>query len=386
MNGIWYYIIAFIVIWIVALVFKKPLTKVGVEIEPPMLMWKTTRLRTTIEKIANKSPKFWKLYMNAGIVASFIAMTLMSYLLISSLLTIKTAPSVSLVIPGVEIPGSPITVPLGYGLIALATVLIVHEFSHGILARVEKISIKSIGLMLLTILPGAFVEPDEEELKKTSKLGRMRVYAAGSVANMSLALVAILTTLLISNLIFPAVFYGNGMEIQTIIPNTPADHILEKGMIITSVNGEDVKDVKRYNAVFSTLKPGENISIITNKGEYNILTSQNPQNNSRGYVGVSASNHYEVKKEVSNILGNNVPLVLFNFYDLFSWIFTLNLGIGLFNLLPIRMLDGGALFKDLLTFKLSEKIVDTLLNATTIFFVVVIVFSLVYGLFKGVIG
>ncbi|MDR2545810.1 MAG: site-2 protease family protein [Methanobrevibacter sp.] len=386
MNGIWYYIIAFIFIWIVALVFKKPLTKVGVEIEPPMLMWKTTRLRTTIEKIANKSPQFWKLYMNVGIVVSFIAMIVMSYLLISSLSTIKTVPSVSLVIPGVEVPGSPITVPLGYGLIALATVLIVHEFSHGILARVEKISIKSIGLMLLTILPGAFVEPDEEELKKTSKLGRMRVYAAGSVANMSLALVAILTTLLISNLVFPAVFYGNGMEIQTIIPNTPADHILEEGMIITSVNGEDVKDVKSYNAAFSTLKPGENISIITNKGEYNILTSQNPQNNSRGYVGVSASNHYEVKKEVSNILGNSAPWALINLYDLFFWIFTLNLGIGLFNLLPIRMLDGGALFKDLLTFKLSKKIANNLLNVTTIFFVVIIVFSLVYGLFKGVIG
>ncbi|MDR3290804.1 MAG: site-2 protease family protein [Methanobrevibacter sp.] len=385
MNGIWYYIIAFIVIWIIALTFKKPLTKVGVEINPPILMWKTIRFRTLIDKIANKSPRFWKVYMNIGIVVSFIAMIVISYILFSSLSTIKTSPSLSLIIPGVEVPGSPITVPLGYGLIALATVLIVHEFSHGILARVEKISIKSIGLMLLTILPGAFVEPDEEELKKTSKLGRMRIYAAGSVANMSLALVSLIIVLLISNLIFPFTFHENGMEIKTVIPNTPADHILEDGMIVTSLNGQDITSTKSYNNAFLQLKPNQNISISTNKGDRYLTTSENPQDASKGFVGISATPNFEVKKEVSNILGNSIPWILFNFYDLFTWIFTLNIGIGLFNLLPIRMLDGGALFKDLLTFKLSQKLVNHLLNFTTLVFVSIIVFSLVYGLFKGLV-
>lgn len=383
MNGIWYYIIAFIVIWIVALIFKKPLIKAGVEITPPMLMWKTTRLRTIIDKIANKSPRFWKGYMNVGIVVSFIAMVVMCYTLIDSLSTIKTAPSVGLAIPGVEVPGSPITVPLGYGLIALATVLIIHEFSHGILARVEKVSIKSIGLMLLTILPGAFVEPDEEELKKISKLGRMRIYAAGSVANMSLALVSLLITMLISNLVFPSVFYADGMDVKSVIPNAPADHILKTGMTVKSVDGKTITDIKSYNDAFSELKPNQNISVITDKGMYYITTSENPKNTSKGYVGVSASPHYEIRKEVSNIFGNSVPWMIFNLYDLFSWIFMLNLGIGLFNLLPIRILDGGALFKDLLTFKFSEKIVDPILNTTTLVFVVIIVFSIVYGVFKS---
>ena len=41
---------------------------------------------------------------------------------------------VSIVIPGVEMPGSSIYIPFFYGLIALATVLIVHEFSHGFIA------------------------------------------------------------------------------------------------------------------------------------------------------------------------------------------------------------------------------------------------------------
>ena len=74
-----------------------------------------------------------------------------------SLKTLMDAPTVSLVVPGVEVPGSPIFIPLLAGLIAIATVLIVHEFSHGILSRVEKININSIGLLLFAIIPGAFV-------------------------------------------------------------------------------------------------------------------------------------------------------------------------------------------------------------------------------------
>ena len=105
--------------------------------------------------MANLSPRFWKWFMNVGIVISYIAMIYITWTLLSSLSSMLYAPSVSLVIPGVELPGSSIYVPLGYGLVALATVLIVHEFSHGILAVAEKINVKSVGLMLFAILPGA---------------------------------------------------------------------------------------------------------------------------------------------------------------------------------------------------------------------------------------
>ena len=192
MNGIWYYIIAFFLIWILSLTFRRQLSNHGFEINFPTIMWKTKRFHNVIEKIANLSPRFWKWFMNVGIIISFIAMFFITYSLIQSLSTLIEAPAVSIVLPGVEMPGSTIYVPLGYGLISLATVLIVHEFSHGILSRVEKINIKSVGLLLFTILPGAFVEPDEEELVKSSKLSQLRVYAAGSMANITLAIVALL--------------------------------------------------------------------------------------------------------------------------------------------------------------------------------------------------
>ncbi len=138
MNGLWYYAIAFAIIWAIALIFKNKLTNHGLEVNFPLLMWKTKRLRGFINKLANISPKFWRWFMNVGIFISFGAMIVMTYLLLSSLSTVFETPSVSLVIPGVEIPGSPIYIPFAYGIVALATVLIVHEFSHGILSRVEK--------------------------------------------------------------------------------------------------------------------------------------------------------------------------------------------------------------------------------------------------------
>lgn len=52
--------------------------------------------------MANLSPKFWKWFMNIGIVISYIAMIYITWTLVSSLSSMLETPSVSLVIPGVE--------------------------------------------------------------------------------------------------------------------------------------------------------------------------------------------------------------------------------------------------------------------------------------------
>ena len=44
MNGIYYYVIAFILIWTIAIVFKNQLTNHGVEVNFPLLMWKTLEM------------------------------------------------------------------------------------------------------------------------------------------------------------------------------------------------------------------------------------------------------------------------------------------------------------------------------------------------------
>ena len=96
------------------------------------------------------------------------------------------------------IPGLNEYIPFVWGWIALFVTMVVHEFAHGILARVEGVRVKSMGIVALLIAPiAAFVEPDEEELFGTkekpplvSKSARIRILSAGVISNFMVAIVA----------------------------------------------------------------------------------------------------------------------------------------------------------------------------------------------------
>ena len=374
MNGIYYYLIAFILIWILALIFRNRLDDYGIEMNFPILMWKTKRLRGLISRISNFSPKFWRWFMNVGIVVAFIAMIFITWTIISSLQSVFETPAVSVVIPGVEVPGSSIYVPLGYGLLALASVLVVHEFSHGIQAVGEKISIKSIGLLLFAILPGAFVEPDEDELKAAKKSSQLRVYAAGSIANISLAIIAILLVSLFSAAI-PTYFAEDGIEINRIVSDSPSDGVLKEGMILEKIDNHEITNATDYGEIVSSFHPGDNVTVTTDSGSYSITLAKNPNNESRGFFGIQSAKHFVM---INDSLGP-IPWVLFELVELFQWVFMLNLGIGLFNLLPIKPLDGGHMLEILLKYKMSEATARPIVNAISAVMGMIIVFSLIVG-------
>lgn len=374
MNGIYYYLIAFVIIWILSAVLHDKLEKYGFEINFPVIMWKTQRLRGLISKISNFSPTFWRWYMNVGIVVAFGAMIFITWTLISSIPSVFETPSVSIIIPGVEMPGSSIYVPFFYGLIGLATVLIVHEFSHGIQAVGEKISIKSIGLLLFAIIPGAFVEPDEDELKEAKKSSRLRVYAAGSIANITLAIIAILLVSLISAGI-PTFFEEDGIAIDRIVSDSPSDGVLKEGMVLEAIDNHKIGNSSEYMTVISSFSPGDNVSVKTDQGTYTLTLDKNPSNESRGFFGIQANKHFEL---INNSLGP-IPWVLFELLELFQWVFMLNLGIGLFNLLPLKPLDGGYMLEILLSYKLPENIYKPIVNALSVVMAMIIVFSIVAG-------
>lgn len=379
MNGIYYYLIAFIVIWILAFGLKNKLTNHGFEIQFPLIMWRTEKFKNFIKRMANLSPKFWKWFMNIGIVISYIAMIYITWTLVSSLSSMLETPSVSLVIPGVEMPGSSIYVPLGYGLIALATVLIVHEFSHGILAIVEKINVKSVGLMLFAILPGAFMESDEEEMKEAKKSSKLRIYAAGSMANITLAVMALLIVSAVGSYVIPSTFEEDGIEVDRLVGDSPASKVLKEGMIIESIDNHKVHDSNSYVNAVNNLKPGQNITIGTNDGDYSIILDKNPNNESKGYMGIQAAKHYELNDGVASIYGDTLPWIWFGVLELFQWICILNLGIGLFNLLPLKPLDGGHMFETLLSYKLPKYFYKPIVNSLSLILGMIIIFSIVYG-------
>ena len=87
-------------------------------------------------------------------------------------------------VPGLApvIPG--ITIPFFAGILALAVILITHEFSHGVISRIYKIKIKKVGLVLLGVIPmGAFVEPDEKKVLTLDKYKQNGIFIAGIASN-----------------------------------------------------------------------------------------------------------------------------------------------------------------------------------------------------------
>ena len=380
MNGIWYYVIAFILIWVIAIVFKDYLTDHGVEVNFPLLMWKTQRLRGFIDRLANRAPRFWKWYMNIGIVISTGFMILMAIALVYSLKTLLDTPTVSLIVPGVEVPGSPIFIPLLSGLIALATVLIVHEFSHGILSRVEKINIKSIGLLLFAIIPGAFVEPDEEELNELSRPAKMRIYVAGSMANLTLAAIALIIMTVISSFIVPVVFEDEGVVVNRLTEDANAKNYMSEGMIIKSINNLTVTDIDSFQKAANTLKPNDTVNIHTDQGDYSFQLKTNPMNKSIGFMGIQVNANNVIADDFDNQFYTPLLWLLMPLTDLLFWIYFLNFAVGTFNLLPMKPLDGGHLFENLLSYIMPEVAYKPIVTFMSFLMGIIIVVSLVVGL------
>src|SRR5438309_10978520 len=86
------------------------------------------------------------------------------------------------------LPGINPIIPLGYGILGLAVAIILHELSHGILSRVATVKIRSLGLIFLIFPIGAFVEPDEHELRALPRRERGRLYAVWPATNVLLAI------------------------------------------------------------------------------------------------------------------------------------------------------------------------------------------------------
>lgn len=352
MNALWYYAIGFIVIYVLAFLLKN---KYNLTFEGFAVMLKTERLHDIIDKVAKSAPRFWKAYMNLGIPIGIFLMILMLVSLIWSLQLMFEMPTVSLILPGVDVPGSPLYIPFATGLLALATVLVIHEGGHGVLARVENVAIDSVGLLLFLVIPGAFVEPNEEEMKKINGISKLRVYFAGPMFNMGLAVVGLILMMLVGGLVATGDFYTtDGMEISSVVPASPSEGILSDGMVIKQINNQPVTNTQSYTKIMDKNRIGDNVSITTDTGTYHIIAAKNPNNASRAYIGIRSKEHTIVRPEVSVQIGTFLPWLLTQLRELFYLIFLLNFAVGTFNLLPMKPLDGGLILEELLGYRIRD--------------------------------
>jgi len=122
----------------------------------------------------------------AAVAMATIVLLLVLGAIVSTRLSPAQAPSPS---EALGLPGINPIIPLGYGILALVVGIVLHELMHGILARSQKIGVKSLGILWFVVPIGAFVEQDDAEMLAAPRRQRDRVAAAGVLANFALAVV-----------------------------------------------------------------------------------------------------------------------------------------------------------------------------------------------------
>jgi membrane-associated protease RseP (regulator of RpoE activity) len=224
----------------------------------PMIMWKTRRGKAFIEKLASKK-RFWNFYGMAALWICAGSMLLIMLLLLweaTIVPQIKRAPSPELIL---GIPGINPVIPLGYGILALVIAIVVHEFAHGILTRVGDVKVQSIGIVLMVIPIGAFVEPDEKELQATTRSRRSKVFAVGPATNIILAMVvlAIFSGVMMSSV---QATHDGALTLGVVDGSPAAQAGLTPSCVIVSIDGVAVRNGTDFAARMSDA-PGSNISV-----------------------------------------------------------------------------------------------------------------------------
>lgn len=280
---------------------------------------------------------------------------------ISIISTPNPEPTVGIVIPGVRIPGSPIYVPFWYGIIALITIIFSHELSHGIAATIEKIKLKSTGIGLLLVLPLAFVEPDQKSYESAKKISKIRMLIAGSFANISLAVIVMLIVNFALSPFIDSMINYEGVTIAETVKDGPSElaGVLNNSKI-EYINNITINNYTDFYSAMQSFKPNETVILRTNNSLYNITLRTHPDNQSLAYIGIIPGIEWNFKKELSSwpLFILNIPLIILS---LLMWIANLNFSIGLINLFPIWITDGG---------KVAIELINPLFkNKKTAFFV-----------------
>jgi len=350
-------------IWICVYVLLQRLSlkKENIEVNPLYIMFRTTKINNYLRKTAQSNQRFWQIFSNIGIVVGCIEIVLAIYFLILNLYRFLYIPQeAAAMVP--LLPG--ITVSLGwfpYILIAIAPAITIHELSHGIIAFLEKIPVKSSGIVVAPITFGGFVEPDDTVFEKASLVSKLRIISVGSLSNIIVGLLAILITF---TLFIPA----SGVLIMNVQAEGPA---FNAGMrpwdVIFKVNGRSTSNLGEFIFFMSNVGPGTLLVIETSNGIRSIVTTSSVENASRGIIGVRDLTDYYAMR-----VGEINTQVSYQVYLILNWISIIMVNLAIFNMIPLFPLDGENFIYSILKVKMTKRIKETRLIINAIFLTLIV--------------
>ncbi len=338
------------------------------------VMYRTKRGLKLIDNIAKNHKRIVKVFAISGVIAGFIGMGFITVFFVKGFIdfllsALNLLPSyvspMALVLP-FPVKGA-VFVPPIYWILSIIVLAVFHEGAHGIVARRNKIKLHSTGFAILgiiaPILPAAFVEPDEKNLQRKNAWQQIEMYSAGPFANIILFGIFFLLFSLISAYILAPmnVAYQPMANLMYTYDSVEFVDYFEKdyspaylnsipvNATYVRINGLPIFEAGKNNfeSILSGSKPGDVIALESENGSvYNVVLSvhpqvlkSNPQDASQGpgFLGVTLRYSGE---EFS--FGNTFKDIAVKFMmGLFFWLALLNIGVGLFNLLPMGPLDGG---------------------------------------------
>lgn len=362
-------LIAWVIIFVTAKGLK--LQKYGVEIKPYSLVYKNKQVNSVLIKILSRTRRGIRVFADVSVISGFIMMGYAFYFLLNNVSNFFVAQNefqeLTVLIPGVTLTSAP---AIAFFLLSIPIVLVMHEGAHGIVAALEKIKIKTGGFAIFIALFAGFVEPDEEDFDKAKKISKLRVIGAGATSNVMFAIV--LGAILLTNPIFGMVLEGiplfgevisntfyelpQGVLILSIIENSGAEQAgLLENDIITSINGIQILSP----IDFPTLSPGETAQVsVLRDGQnldYLIEIMPAPEDPERGLIGIMRDNSSAYKPVMNFIDWTNVD---FNVSMFLLWLWMISFFIGIINMLPLPILDGGKFIHTIIDKRVSEKAVN----------------------------
>ncbi len=314
-------------------------TGLSISLYPLLLIVRTRSVAGPLDRLAQKAPRFWDAVSRAAVATGFGLMAFAIYVLSTNLATYLFRPE--------QVGGQNIVIPLIVGVtirldhlpylfIAFAIVLITHEGLHGVIARREQLPVKSAGIFLVFVVPGGFVEPDEQAFKAASPGARMRVAAVGSFANL---VVGFLTVLAIFGLFVP-------VEAGLIAVQTEPGSKIAVNEVLVEIDGVPVNS---YTVRSEKVTMGQTLRVKTLSGEYVFQT--NPEVWGREFILGSVVRGLGIT-QVDSFLPLRLqfldPAASYALYRTLYWLQLVSIGVAVFNMLPIHILDGSIVLKALL--------------------------------------
>ncbi len=332
------------------------------------------------------------------------------------------SPLANFLLPGIN-PYLPISVWL-----AVIVAVVIHEASHGIVARSLGLRIKAAGVLLLAFLPiGAFVEVDDKDMRQARARDSLRVLGGGSGINFIVGVACVLLLILTVSTMTPAV---KGAAIVGVVQNSSSIHSpasvagIQPGDFIVAIDNTPVTDLNiLHNGSFSV---GQSVNLTVWRdghtrtidnvvlSNYTVTVVNETSGKStqvvypflgvqqvsyaalQGIAGTYAADYrsspitYLVSIPTFGAAQTTIPFsnTLVGFYtsplgaltpavtlSLF-WLFFVNFNLAIFNSLPIYPMDGGQAFETFLRGVGRGRISDALARRVTTGVTLAIFFAL----------